>query len=216
MFSRIKRLKDTFKFEPTVIYDIGAFEGVWTEECRKLYPDAEYVQFEANIKKRAYLQSNAMLEVLGDKDGESVDYYRTTAAPETGNSILREQSTFFDDSSCIVEKRTMRTLDSLVAEYNLPLPNFLKLDTQGSELMILRGGSRCLEHAEIVLMEVSLHPMNAASPLIADVLAFMKERGFVMFDVAELGYNGANLNQIDVLFCRPESHYLVKYWTAVQ
>jgi FkbM family methyltransferase len=204
-----------FKFEPAVIYDIGAFEGVWTEECRKLYPDADYVQFEANTKKRPYLQSNAMIDVLGDKDGEIVDYYRTTAAPETGNSILREQSSFFNDSVCLVEKRTMRTLDSLVDEYSIPLPNFMKLDTQGSELMILRGGSRCLEHAEIVLMEVSLHPLNASSPLIADVLAFMKERGFVMFDIAELDFNAHNLNQIDVLFCRPESQYLIKYWNAV-
>lgn len=205
MFKRITHLKSR-GFDPDIIYDIGAYEGTWTKECKAVYPNAKYYQFEANRDKRKFLNDYPLFEVLGNKDGDSVQYYRTKFHIETGNSILKENTKFFNDDNLITEERTMRTLDSLVKERELPLPKFLKLDTQGSELLILEGASMCLEHATVVMIEVSVHHYNKDGPLVYEVVDFMKKRGFVFYDIADTHYTKGNmLFQMDILFCKEDS-----------
>jgi FkbM family methyltransferase len=214
MFARIDFLNRKFGFDPKIIYDIGAYEGTWTSDCKHIFPKSTYYQFEANDEKKEFLKENPTFGVLGDKDNLEVNYYKTTFYQQTGNSILKENSMFFDDSRCIVEKKIMRTLDSIVEEKKIPYPDFLKLDTQGSELLILSGASKCLEYSQVVLLEVSLHNYNEKAPLIFDFLKFMDEKGFVTFDIAALNYLEYGkykgiLTQVDLLFCKKDSPYFL-------
>lgn len=217
MFARIDFLKRKFGFDPKVIYDIGAYQATWTNDCKKVFPSSTYYQFEANDEKKEFLKDNPTFCVLGDKDNTDVIYYKTKYVHQTGNSILKEKSIFFDDSRCIVEKKNMRTLDSIVSEKSLPYPDFLKLDTQGSELLILSGAPKCLEHSQVVLLEVSLHNYNEKAPLLFDFLKFMHEKGFVAFDIAELNYleygkSKGLLAQVDLLFCKKDSPFFISYF----
>ena len=45
---------------------------------------------------------------------------------------------------------------STIINISLNSPDFIKIDTQGYELEILKGGLNTLKHAEMVLLEVSL------------------------------------------------------------
>jgi FkbM family methyltransferase len=214
MFSRLDFLKRKFGFDPKIIYDIGAYKGIWTNDCKKLFPTATYYQFEANTDSKDYLHDNPTFCVLGDEDNKEVTYYKTNFQVPTGNSILKENSVFFDESNCVEEKRHMITLDSVISTKSFPYPDFMKLDTQGSELMILSGASKCLEHCQVVLMEVSLHNYNDKAPLLYDFLKFMDEKGFVTFDIAALNYLEYGkykgiLTQIDLLFCQKDSPYFL-------
>ena len=83
----------------------------------------------------------------------------------------------------------MTTLDSLLSEFNLQGPLLLKLDIQGFELEVLRGSRIALDFAEFVLLEVSTLNYNRGAPLVAEVLDFMNQRGFVLFDIADLDRN---------------------------
>ena len=65
-------------------------------------------------------------------------------------------------------------------------PLLLKLDVQGFELEVLRGSRIALDAAEFVLLEVSTLNYNRGAPLVAEVLDFMNQRGFVLFDIADL------------------------------
>ena len=67
MFStRLTTLRDRFEFNPKVIYDIGAHEGTWTDEVKPIFPDAVYVQFEADLDKERFLLDNpSYFEVFG-------------------------------------------------------------------------------------------------------------------------------------------------------
>ena len=214
MFARLDFLKRKFSFEPKVIYDIGAYNGTWTKDCKKVFPSSTYYQFEANDESKPFLNDNPTFGVLGDEDNKEVTYYKTLYSVQTGNSILKENSIFFDESKYIEEKKIMRTLDSIVTEKSFPYPDFMKLDTQGSELMILSGASKCLEYCQIILMEVSLHNYNEKAPLLYDFLKFMDEKGFVTFDIAALNYLEYGkykgiLTQIDLLFCKKDSSFFL-------
>ena len=80
----------------------------------------------------------------------------------------------------------MTTLDALVRKMKLPFPELIKLDLQGAELQALAGASECLAHAQAVMLELSFIPLQKNWPLIGDVIPFMKERGFICYDIAGL------------------------------
>ncbi len=69
------------------------------------------------------------------------------------------------------------TLDSL----NFPYIDYLKLDTQGNELYILRSAP--LDKIGVIKVEVELIPIYKDQPLIGDVCVFLAENGFEMVDL---------------------------------
>ena len=82
----------------------------------------------------------------------------------------------------------------------------IKLDLQGAELAALDGATECLKRAKAVLLEVSFIDFERGMPQIADVLAYMKQKGFLPYDILALWHrpiDGA-VAQGDVLFV-PES-----------
>jgi len=78
------------------------------------------------------------------------------------------------------------TLDRLLQD---PLAacegGLLKLDLQGYELEAMRGGALILERCDVVLTEVSFFA-QAYEPRISDLIAFMGEAGFELYDVASI------------------------------
>jgi FkbM family methyltransferase len=56
--------------------------------------------------------------------------------------------------------------------------DFLKIDTQGAELMILRHAQQCLESVSVIQCEVEFVELYEGQPLMADVDAFLRSQGF--------------------------------------
>jgi len=57
-------------------------------------------------------------------------------------------------------------------------PDALKLDTQGSELDILKGGKSALENVLLIDIEVSFQELYTNAPLFAEVDIFLRNEGF--------------------------------------
>ncbi|HEY1600605.1 MAG TPA: FkbM family methyltransferase [Pirellulales bacterium] len=195
---------------PTSIIDIGAYVGDWTRMCRTVFPDAEVLMVEAQQNKignlkRACVELGAgvsyELALLGPQTGTNVRFVEM----ETGSSVFEELSPYKRN---YVEKNQV-TLDSLIASRGWPNPNFLKLDVQGYELEVLKGGSKAVQHAEVILLESSLLSINKDCPLVFDVLHFMAQSGFRLLDICSLirRRDGA-LWQTDLLFLRCDSQLL--------
>jgi hypothetical protein len=102
---------------------------------------------------------------------------------------------------------TTTTLDKALCEYGPIYPTvFLKLDVQGAEIEILRGSRDTLAKVEVIQLEVALLPYNDGAPLAADVLSFMNERNFKLYDIAGfVRVNGRDLVQMDMIFARADS-----------
>ena len=129
-----------------------------------------------------------------------VNYYIRDGEPLcTGNSIYKENSTFYDDDKIIVVQKQTKTLPQIL---NDKLFDLIKIDVQGSELDIIKGGLDIIKLSKGVLMEVSLVEFNQGAPRKQEVVDFMKDIGFESVEII------ANINhpvfhtliQEDVLF----------------
>ena len=105
-----------------------------------------------------------------------------------------------------------RRLDDVYRDEDLSTPDYMKLDTQGSELDILRGGARLLEEVAFVEAEVEFTHIYQDQPLFFDVAKFLYERGFELLYLNRVFgnrrlYQGPARGQIvfaDALFARRE------------
>jgi FkbM family methyltransferase len=190
--------------QPKTILDVGAFEGDWSAMARSIWPKSKIIMFEPNAAKAVIVSKAASIikaelirELLGATDGAEVIFN----VMESGSSIMNENSPL----ERVQEKRTLKRLDSLVG--SLEPGAFLKIDAQGYELEILKGSERIMPSIEAVLLEVSLIEINKGAPLLADVTAFMKERGFVVCEILEIHRRPLDraLCQVDFLFVRENS-----------
>ena len=174
-------------FDPKVIYDIGAHDGGWTREMKSVFPDAQFILFEANSEHQSALQDlSANLILLGSECRDMIPFYKNTIGCTTGNSIYCEKTIYFTPQTAVIEHLPMYRLDTFVSQKNLPMPDFLKLDVQGAELDVLFGAGELLKTIKGCVLEASLHQYNANAPCMEDVVAFMKMNGFYLIDIVEL------------------------------
>jgi hypothetical protein len=76
------------------------------------------------------------------------------------------------------------TLDSQLQANGIDDVDFVKADTQGSELFVLEGAAGALAaHAVGVEVEVEFTPLYKGQPLFADVDVFMRGLGYHLFDL---------------------------------
>lgn len=199
-------------FSPRTILDIGAYQGEWTKMVHQIFPLAKIFMIEAtpdhqNILENIREASGFSMTLLGDKSKKSVDFY--IANPKetsitTGNSVFMEKTRYFDNQHLI--KLPMTTLDEMVAKRKLKNIDFIKIDTQGSELDILKGGKRTVAKAKFILLETQNLEYNDKAPFTEDVIIAMKSYGFRLFDILETHYLATGqLFQVDLLFAQKTS-----------
>jgi len=169
-------------FYPRVIYDVGACVLHWTQAARVLWPQATIIAFDAFEKLRPIYEEAGVqhfIGVLSSADGRRVNWYENWMHP-AGNSYYREvgctMGDFFLPGSGI--ERTARALDSVVQEMDLPLPDLIKLDVQGSEMDILQGGQNTLAHARHLIVEMQHERYNEGAPLAHETLPWIMGLGW--------------------------------------
>jgi FkbM family methyltransferase len=96
------------------------------------------------------------------------------------------------------------TFSDFLERYNRPLPNLVKLDTQGAELGILSGLKE--EHWRDLLAiqtEITFIERYKGEPMFRDLDALLRAHGFIMFDLLQVRkYRTGGENR---------HHYLKKY-----
>ncbi len=211
MNDRLVLLRD-LGFFPRTVLDIGAFEGEFTRLIQSIWPESSVFMVEANKdceEKLAKVKGarGYAIALLGEKGENAVEYYKTKKIIPTGNSVYKENSSYFED--CEVVKLPMVTLDNLVTAGKLVDIDFLKIDTQGSEIAILKGGEKVLTKAEFVLLETQVLVYNSGAPMIEEVISFMSQKGFKVFDVLDVTYlPTGQMAQMDILFVRKNSKFI--------
>ena len=193
-------------FHPATVIDIGAFIGDWTKRTRAIWPDAKYLMIEPQPNKQERLRrmcnESVFLEsvLLGRAPLEAVTFHMD----DLGGSSVYEQ---LQDKSPVTVSLPMQTLDSVVASRKLDGPILLKADVQGSELDVLLGANETLPKAEVILLEISMLPYNVGAPLFSDVVAFLAERQFLVYDFCWFHRRQSDeaAFQADVLFARKNS-----------
>lgn len=145
----------------STIYDIGANRGDWTRMATKMLPASKFFLFEANEVHRPDLQRldhPFFIGVLANSRRE-VEFFGDGG---TGDSYYCENTIHYDAVAPRIE--LTHTLDEVIEKHDVPMPDFIKLDTQGAELDILRGGTRAPAHAKLVFLECPILAYNAGAP----------------------------------------------------
>lgn len=108
------------------------------------------------------------------------------------------------------------TLDAFFAAHpDVPRPDLLKLDTQGTELSVLQGAVETLKQVSMIEVEVEFVRMYESQPLAHDVMAFLDAQGFEPLHLNRVfgqrrGYRGWGKGQLlfgDILFGRREDRF---------
>lgn len=202
----LNRLKQ-LGFNPKSIFDIGAYQGDFTETCLKVWPNSEVIAFEALNEKVEILKNKfknhkvKIVEgIIGETDSTNVPFF----SDETASSVLASEEVYH--SKKIIKQR-MLSLDRFIQESATGAPNFLKIDTQGYEFQILKGCQKSLHLIDVLLLEVNFLEVYNDVKLAHQVIALLNEFGFVIYDICEIHRRPLDnaLFQIDFLFVKNDS-----------
>lgn len=190
------------KNDPLIIFDIGACQGEDSIRYAKLFPEAHIYAFEAlksNFDKGIALieQYNLSTKIslnflaLSDKKGTATFYVssdiapKANSSPERGNkssSLLpptEEQKKHFSWLS-YKEKQEVETerLDAFCQQKGINEIDFIHMDVQGAELMVLQGAGDFLDKIHVLWLEVESVELYENQPLKKDIEDFMQKAGF--------------------------------------
>jgi FkbM family methyltransferase len=194
-------IKDMFSKDIQInnLYDIGAHTGNFANDLSQKFPLMKLYLFEANPTHEDTLRKSKHwyhIGVLSDV-AKKVSFY---ARGEGGDSYFKENSSVYKDAE--VQHHISQTLDNLVEKEGIPFPDFIKIDTQGSEMDILKGAAKCLEHAKAIMLEVPIYPYNHGAPTMTEYVDFLLDSDFYPARCVELHNNAGVLAQLDIVFIR--------------
>ena len=76
------------------------------------------------------------------------------------------------------------TLDSWAEQHGVHAADYIKVDTQGTELEILKGGRRLVKTARCLEVEVEFNPIYRGQALFAEVDLYLRSQGFVLWKLS--------------------------------
>ena len=191
------------------VIEVVAFEPD-EAECERLNREAGSLPYPARFLPQA----------LGREAAQDVPFH--VANWPVASSIYPPNEAFlrsFPEARALLATREVRriattTLDSASVEHGFGC-DVLKLDVEGAELDVLRGGDAVLGKALVLEVEVELNPIFEGQPLYADVDAHLRERGWTLqglrrtswrrgarLDPAESG-DGGQIVAADALYLSP-------------
>jgi FkbM family methyltransferase len=143
----------------------------------------------ANLIRQKKENSTKYLNTALYSEKASLDFF--LARKQRVSSLLRPNEKFlssFENPKRFdvleVVKIETDTLDNQVREHKIGDVDFVKLDTQGSELFILKGAEQILRDSTFGLeIEVEFTQIYQDQPLFSDVDHFVRKFGFQLFDL---------------------------------
>jgi FkbM family methyltransferase len=217
----LRRIKENYPdWLPESFIDIGANVGCWTARAKEMYPDASFLMFEAFEDFRAPLQEKKEklgsdqvdfnIAVLSAQDGQEVDFF---ANGDTGNSMFLQQTSVYTNTKPM--KRITARADTLKRESFLKdkRVDYVKLDVQGAELVVLEGATEILKEATFVQFEGSLVEYNKGAACFYEIDDFLRRHEFLLYDFGDQLFawrlfKTHGTGQFDAVYIKPTSEFL--------
>lgn len=193
-------------FDPEVVVDCGAGWGEWTGFARNLFPNSFIFAIDANPWTNGLIPSANItkIEILSDEDNKEMTFYRKKDNLEkgtfcTGDSLYKENTQHYQNHNTVESIVKTRTLRSIVEEVGKNKIDLLKIDTQGSELLIMKGLGEYLNNVEFVELECSIINYNEGGCNLKDIINFL-DKDFEIYEIVELHRHNGFQSQVDIIF----------------
>lgn len=187
-----------YKKNPLTLVDIGAMSGT-NKRWDRFNKYLQIIGFEPDERAFKQLAEGK----LGKRDTVTVRYLNTAlynvqnemklhVTKKEGNSSLllpnKDVLGKFPDPDRFKVLNTKQLkvdlLDNQLKKCAITDVDFIKIDTQGSELFILQGATDILRNSVFGLeIEVEFIELYEKQPLFADIDSFMRQLGFQLFDL---------------------------------
>lgn len=191
------------------ILDVGAHFSGWSREAKLVFPDAIFYLVEPLTEMESELKqfcddfpgSKYFLTGVGPKEDK---YYLTILADSlAGANCMYQENEYFKSHDWQREIQ-ITTINSLLEKHKIEIPELVKLDIQGFELEALKGASFLFGKTEVFILEVSLFSFVESMPIFSEVIRFMADKGYEVYDFPGFyhrPFDGA-LGQVDVCFVK--------------
>jgi FkbM family methyltransferase len=194
-------------FNPLVMVDCGAAWGEWCGTMKPLFPESFIIAVDANKWTPENIPGSDVteIEVLSDVDDKEMTFFRKKENLDegkfcTGDSLFKENTQHYQEHNTVESIVKTKTLKSLIEKHGKSKIDILKIDTQGSEILIMKGLGDTLKNVDFIELECSLVEYNLGGCNFYDIINFLKE-DFEIFDIIDLHkHHGQYLCQIDVIF----------------
>jgi len=191
-----KRLieEKSFENDPLVVVDVGARKGF--EKHWNYYGDQiNLIGFEPNedsykecVEKKSNAQTSyypyALDRIKGEKDFYITSYLSACGFYKPDKKMVKRFGS--EDIFNVTEITKVSTidLDSFCEEYNIQNVDFIKLDTEGSELDILKGAEKTLKNSVLgISVEVEFIKMYIDQPLFSDLDLYLRSLNYELYDL---------------------------------
>lgn len=167
------------------LIDVGANAGTFAM-FKAVIPKLNVHAFEPNMDMVRVLEDNIRIHGV-DIHVHPFGLSNTTGCAtlaidptHSGLSVISSAPTRFPIARAHMQPIEVRTLDSMSFDFE-PYTSMLKIDTEGHELFVLRGGTEFLKTSRpYIFMEWNTVNMHQCRVSEAEVTAFMKEHNYVL------------------------------------
>jgi FkbM family methyltransferase len=179
-----------------VFYDVGANVGAYSFVCyAHTQGQSRIYSFEPSVTTFSALNQNIMINGYSDKivafpfilsDGTMIKkFYYSSVSPGAASHAVDVKNAQTDEIKSLPPDNRNRQfynyivsyrLDDLIAGFNLPKPNHMKIDVDGHELEVLKGCENLLGSGIIKTILIEIDKNCASSPEIITILEKNKFR----------------------------------------
>ena len=181
---KVKWLRD---LNIKTILDIGANTGQFCHRISQVFPQARIYCFEPLadcyeelVKNNAFNHHFQAYNVaLGDEKGQ-VAIHRNEYSPSS--SVLPMANLHKTNFAFAVQSQSetiqVERLDDLAGQLKLTPPILIKVDVQGFEDRVIRGGKAVFGMASVVICELSMEKLYEGQPLFHDLYEQLTQMNF--------------------------------------
>jgi FkbM family methyltransferase len=183
-----------------VIFDVGAHHGQTCARFRAAHPSARIYAFEPDAEN---------FKILSRAPNQpNIRFFRIalSSAPGTVNMSDCENNTMRRISTDGGNPVECSTVDLFCRSNEVQKIDYLKIDTEGHDLEVLKGAQSMLRQSKInfVEAECSVNPDNTYHVQLCDAMAFLQPFGYRLFGIYEQTHEwitgSPNLRRVNAVF----------------
>jgi len=156
------------------IFDIGAHVGGYSKIITEINPNTKIYAFEPHPKAFEVLKNNLKNNkitfvnmAISDFDGKASLYdYNISTASSHANLHQGAIEKIYQSQSVVSAEVNVTTLDEYIYSHKIDNIDLLKIDTEGSEIDVLRGASKSMEKDMIDVIQFEFTQMNSTTGIL--------------------------------------------------
>lgn len=172
------------KWRAATVFDVGANIGQSAREFASAWPEAKILSFEPVPSSFAKLCETA--RSLPQVTPHNLGFGRHSGTAEMTNMPHSVQNRIVapgDDTPT----QTVQILrgEAFCTDHGIRRISYLKIDTEGHDLEVLKGFGRMLKRVDFVQVEAGMNPYNKTHVPFEALTSFLTKRGFLLFHIFE-------------------------------